>query len=529
MKKKDRVYIFDTTLRDGEQSPGCSMNIEEKLKMAEQLELLGVDVIEAGFPIASPGDFEGVRETAKRIKKSTVAALARARKEDIDRAYEAIKYAEKPRIHTFIATSDIHMKYKLRKSRTQVLQDAVNAVKYSKMLVDDVEFSAEDATRSDMKFLCEVFQAVIEAGALVVNFPDTVGYAMPGEIGEQITQVMEEVPNIGKAVLSVHCHDDLGLAVANSIMAICHGARQVECTINGIGERAGNAALEEIVMGLKVRKDQFPDIRTGIKTAEIYKASKLLSGITGMFVQRNKAIVGENAFAHEAGIHQHGVLMEAQTYEIMTPQSVGIKHSKLVLGKHSGRHALKNHYKQLGYDLSPEQLTQIYKRFTELADKKKEIFDDDLVAILLDEVTEIPPMYTLKSLQVHSGTYLHPTATVELLKGKEVFKDSATGDGPVDAACRAVERIIDKPGRLVDYSIKSVSQGKDAMGEVHLRVYFDAQPFAGRGVSTDIIEASVRAYVDAANRALFSQSHKKINSKTTKQKKTSKKRITKKT
>ncbi len=477
---EDRVFIFDTTLRDGEQSPGCSMNIEEKLRLARQLQLLCVDVIEAGFPIASVGDFEAVKLVAEKIKTCTIAALARAVKPDIDRAWEAIREAAKPRIHTFIATSDLHLKYKLKKSREQVLQEAVWAVQYSKSLCDDVEFSCEDASRTDINYLCQVVEAVIKAGATVVNLPDTVGYAIPDEYGAMFKAVRERVPNIQSAVLSSHCHNDLGLAVANSIAAVQNGVRQVECTINGIGERAGNASLEEIVMAIKTRHEKL-GLATNIDTEEIYKSSKLLSSLTGMMVQRNKAIVGANAFAHEAGIHQDGVLKSPITYEIMTPQSVGIKTSTLILGKHSGRHALKQRYADLGYKLSDEELQSAYKLFCEIADQKKEIFDEDLETILESGVSSTEEVYHLVNLQITSGTNLRPTATIELMQGEQLTIDSATGDGPVDAAYKAVERITGVQGKLTEYSIKSVHSGHDAIGEVFVRVDFDGTTYERTG------------------------------------------------
>ncbi len=503
--EKKKIRIFDTTLRDGEQAPGFSMNHEEKLKMAKQLESLGVDIIEAGFPIASEGDFIAVKEISKIIKKSSVAALARAKKEDIDRAWEAVKDAKNPIIHTFIATSDVHLKYKLKKTRAQVLNDTINAVKYAKLLTDNVEFSAEDATRSDINYVCDIFEAAIEAGAVTLNFPDTVGYAMPYEFGEMIKTLIKKIKNIDKAVLSVHCHNDLGLAVANSLAAILNGAGQVECTINGIGERAGNASVEEIAMGIKTRKDIFKDYYTDIVTEEIYKSSKLLCNVTGMHIQRNKAIVGDNAFAHEAGIHQDGVLKESLTYEIMTPQSVGIKHSRLVLGKHSGRHALKNRYNELGYDLSNEELQKAYELFTGLADVKKEVFDDDLIAIINNEISKIEGKYKFKKLQITSGTEIVPMAIVELGMGEENLRNSGMGDGPVDAVFQAIEKITNMKGELVDYSINSVTSGKDAIGEVILRVMFKGSTFVGKGASTDVIIASAKAYLDAVNRAIYSK------------------------
>lgn len=504
---EERVLVFDTTLRDGEQSPGCSMNMDEKLRLARQLEHLRVDVIEAGFPISSTGDFEGVKMVAQTITSCTVAALARAVKPDIDRAWEAIREAAKPRIHVFIATSDLHLKYKLKKSREQVLHDAVWAVKYAKSLCPEVEFSCEDASRTDLDYLCTIVEAAIDAGAGIINLPDTVGYAIPDEYGAMFRTVIQKVPNIKKAVLSSHCHNDLGLAVANSIAAVQNGVRQIECTINGIGERAGNASLEEIAMAIKTRHEKL-GLTTNVNTEEIYKSSKLLSSLTGMMVQRNKAIVGANAFAHEAGIHQDGILKSPITYEIMTPQSVGIKHSTLVLGKHSGRHALKQRYGELGYQLSDEELQRAYGLFCAIADQKKEIFDEDLEAILEAGVSSTEEVYHLVNLQITSGTNLRPTATIELRQGDQTFIDSATGDGPVDAAYKAIERITGAIGKLTEYSVKAVHSGHDAIGEVFVRVDFDGLLYNGRAASTDVIAGSVNAYLEALNRAQASKKRK---------------------
>ena len=507
----DRIFIFDTTLRDGEQSPGCSMNFTEKIRMARQLEQLQVDVIEAGFPIASEGDFESVKEIAKQIRTCTIAGLSRANKGDIDRAWEALKHAAKPRIHTFIATSDIHLKYKLKKSREEVLESAVNAVRLAKSYCDDVEFSCEDASRSDVDYLCQIVEAVIAEGATVVNIPDTVGYAIPDEYGKIIRLLIQRVPNINKAIISAHCHDDLGMAVANSLAAVMNGARQIECTVNGVGERAGNASLEEIAMAIRTRSEALK-VHTNIKTEEIYKSSKMLVSLTGMHIQRNKAIVGDNAFAHEAGIHQDGMLKNSITYEIMTPQSVGIKHSTLVLGKHSGRHALKQRYSELGYNLTAEELEKAYSVFTKIADEKKQIFDDDLVAILQDELSSIDETYKLETFQVTSGLNLIPTATVGLKKGNEVFQDSATGDGPVDASYRAIERITGISVELLDYSIKSVAWGRDAIGEVFVKIAIDGYVFNGRSASTDVITGSVKAYLNAINHAVSARYRKEQDS-----------------
>jgi 2-isopropylmalate synthase len=496
----DQVHIFDTTLRDGEQSPGCSMNLDEKLRMARQLDRLGVDVIEAGFPIASVGDFEAVKAVAGELQRPVIAALCRAVEGDIARAWEAIREARHPRIHTFLATSDIHLKYKLKKERPEVLKSVEAAVRYARSLCPEVEFSCEDASRSDIGFLAEVVEAAINAGAKVINLPDTVGYAMPSEYGAMFRQIRERVRNIAGAELSAHCHNDLGLAVANSIAAIENGVRQIECTVNGIGERAGNAALEEIVMAVKTRGERL-GVKTGVVSEEIVKSSRLLTSLTGMMVQRNKAIVGANAFAHEAGIHQDGVLKSAITYEIMTPQSVGIKHSMLVLGKHSGRHAIKQRYSDLGYTLTAEELERAYVTFCAIADQKKEVADEELVAILEDRVTSPEEYYHLDELHVSTGTRVRPTATIELHKGTERLVDSATGDGPVDAAYRAIERITGISGKLTEYVIKSVSYGHDTIGEVFVRVDFDGVLFNGRAASTDVITGSVKAYLEALNRA----------------------------
>ena len=508
--------MFDTTLRDGEQSPGCSLNTEEKIRMAHQLELLRVDVIEAGFPIASVGDFEAVQLIAKTIDHTTLAALCRTVRSDIERAWEAIQYAKKPRIHTFIATSDIHLVHKLKKTRQQALSDAITAVTLAKSFCNEVEFSCEDASRSDIDFLCQIVSAAIDAGATIINLPDTVGYAVPEEYGSMFRLVRERVAGIRNVVLSAHCHNDFGLAVANSLAAISNGVRQVECTINGIGERAGNAALEEVVMALRTRKATL-GFDTNVNAEEIYRSSKLLSTLTGMTVQRNKAIVGANAFSHEAGIHQDGMLKSRITYEIMTPQSVGIKHSTLVLGKHSGRHALKQRYTELGYELSTEELELAYKTFCAVADQKKDILDEDLIAILEDRGSSAEDSYQIENIQVFSGSNLRPTATVELRYRDKQFVDSATGDGPVDAAYKAIERITGVAGKLMEYSIKSVTFGHDAMGEVFVRVDFDGIHFNGRAVSTDVIMGSAKAYLKALNRAIMAKKRRQDQQSTVKE------------
>ncbi|MCI0338537.1 MAG: 2-isopropylmalate synthase [Acidobacteria bacterium] len=506
----ERVAIFDTTLRDGEQSPGCSMNLEEKLRMARQLDALGVDIIEAGFPIASDDDFAAVCEVAKTCQRPIIAALCRTTPEDIERAWEALSYAARPRIHTFVATSDIHLQYKLQKSREEVLEMSCKSVRMAKGFTDDVEFSAEDATRSDLDYLVQVITAVIDEGATVVNIPDTVGYTIPSEYTHIIKTLRERVPNIDQAVISVHCHNDLGLGVANSLAAVAAGARQVECTINGIGERAGNASLEEIVMALRVRKDLMP-FETGITTEEIYRSSQTLSNIIGVLVQPNKAIVGKNAFAHEAGIHQHGVLKNRLTYEIMTPESVGVKTNSIVLGKHSGRHALNKKYEEMGYMLSRPELDKAYKLFTKLADQKKEVFEEDLLAILQDGIANIPERYKLRAVQATAGTSTLATALVTLgdTKSEENETQTASGDGPVNAVYEAMDKITGLKGSLVDYTVRSITRGTDAVGEVFVHVEFDGVSYTGKAASTDIVDASARAYLNAVNKALYAKERKK--------------------
>lgn len=498
----NRVYIFDTTLRDGEQSPGVSLNVQEKVEIAQQLARLGVDVIEAGFPIASPGDFEAVKAIAERVKGPIIAGLCRATRKDIDAGWEALKQAESPRIHTFIATSDIHLRYKLQSTREQVLEQAVAAVRYAKKFTPDVEFSAEDASRSDLDYLCQIVEKVIDAGATVVNLPDTVGYAVPEEFGRFIRTIMERVPNIHRATISVHCHNDLGLAVANSLAAIMNGAGQVEGAINGIGERAGNASLEEIIMALYTKK-AFYQKEVGIRYQEIYRTSRLVSSLTGMVVQANKAIVGKNAFAHEAGIHQDGVLKERTTYEIMKPELIGLHRSNLVLGKHSGRHAFSERLKELGFELAGEELDKAFYRFKDLCDKKKEVTNEDLEAIVKDEVWVVPEKFRLNYLYFASGTRLIPTATVGIAVEGIVFEDAGTGDGPVDAALHVVDKITGLSGELVEYKLNAVTGGRDALGEVAAKVKVGERIYIGRGVSTDVIEASVRAYINAMNKAAY--------------------------
>jgi 2-isopropylmalate synthase len=495
----DRVTIFDTTLRDGEQSPGASMSVEQKLEIAVQLARLGVDVIEAGFPISSPHQFEGVQLIARQVKGPVIAALARAVDKDIDSAADALRDADHPRIHTFLATSPIHMEHKLRKSPDEVVEMAVKAVKRARNRVAEVEFSPEDGTRSEVPFLCRIIEKVIDAGATVINVPDTVGYAVPLEFGEFLRKILEGTPNMHKAVLSVHCHNDLGLAVANSITAIRAGARQVEVTVNGIGERAGNASLEELVMVLNVRKDLLP-YSTGITTRQIWNTSRLLANTIGFPIPRNKPITGENAFAHESGIHQDGVLKKRETYEIMTPESVGRDASQLVLGRHSGLHGFRNRLTQLGLALSDEDAKKAYERFLVIADRKKEVYDDDLYVIVSDELGRETATYTLEYFNIISGNTAVPTATVRIATGGEKHEEAATGDGPVDAIFNAIDRALSLQTRLLEYTVQAVTPGKQAIGEVSVSVAIDDRTFVGRGSSTDILEASARAYVNALNR-----------------------------
>lgn len=499
-KAAGRVFIFDTTLRDGEQSPGCSMTLDEKLLFAAQLAKLRVDVIEAGFPIASKGDYNAVQAISKEIQGPIIAGLARAIKKDVDTLAEALEPAKKGRIHTFIGTSPTHLAM-MGATESKCYKMATDAVALAKSYRDDVEFSAMDASRSDRRFLYDILEATIEAGATTINIPDTVGYAIPDEFAALIGDIKANVKNISRAVISVHCHNDLGLAVANSIAAVQAGARQVELAVNGIGERAGNAALEEFVMALKTRRD-FLKTTLNVNAREIYKASKLLVAITGSPVQPNKAIVGANAFAHEAGIHQDGFLKERSTFEIMKPTSIGIKESKLVLGKHSGRHAFRKRLEELNYKLTDSALDRAFERFKDLADKKKEIFDEDLDAIAREDMGEPDrPVWELVGAQTLSGSKLTPTATVSMRRdGSDPILESATGDGPVDALFKAIEKVTNIHGKLLWYDIRSVSVGKDAIGEATARVEIDKEVFLGKGASTDIIEASAKAWVSALNR-----------------------------
>jgi len=499
----ERVFIFDTTLRDGEQSPGASLNMSEKVEIALRLARLGVDVIEAGFPISSPGDFDAVQLISERVKGPIICGLARAKDVDIDRAGEALKPAAKKRIHTFIATSDIHMEKKLRMSKEQVIEMAVKAVKRARQWTDDVEFSPEDASRTDINYMCDVIEAAIDAGATTVNVPDTVGYSNPWEYGDRIEYIRKKVPNINKAIISVHCHNDLGLAVANSLSGIIHGARQVECTVNGIGERAGNASLEEIVMALKCRKDFF-QYETGIKTEELYRISRMVSTMTGLPVQPNKAIVGGNAFAHEAGIHQDGVLKERTTYEIMRAEDVGWVGTSMVMGKHSGRHAFKERLEQLGYnDLSEEQINKSFEGFKVLCDKKKVVYDEDLVSLVEEEKLHIPEVFALKSVYAVSSTNEAPHAIVVLTKDGQEFHGEGNGDGPVDAIYDIIQKLTDDRSQLVNYAIQATTQGTDSLGAATVTLQENGLTVTGRGSNTDIVVASALAYINAINRLLF--------------------------
>ncbi len=495
----DVVRIFDTTLRDGEQSPGFSMTPAEKLELARQLEALRVDVIEAGFPVASPGDQDAVRTVAREVRGSTIAALARANPRDVEAAVEALRQAARPRVHVFIATSPIHMAHKLRLKPDEVVEAATAAVRLARRFTDDVEFSAEDASRSEVEFLCRVFDAVIRSGATVINVPDTVGYTTPHEYAALIKSLRERVKDSDRVIWSVHCHDDLGLAVANSLAAVAAGARQVECTINGIGERAGNAALEEIVMALRTRRDAY-GAHTGIDTTRLHRTSRLLTAVTGVAVQPNKAVVGENAFAHEAGIHQHGVLVNRTTYEIMRPEDVGLPKNRLVMGKHSGRHAFRRVLEDQGVRLDEPALDRTFARFKALADRKKQVAIEDILALVDEEVRAAPARYTLRSFHVITGTGVPPAATVTLDSEGGPATASASGDGPVDALCAAVNTMTGLQAQLVGYGIRAVTGGTDALGEVTARVREGETVVVGRASSTDVLEGSVRAYLDAVNR-----------------------------
>lgn len=497
-----KIEIFDTTLRDGEQSPGVNLSTDEKIEIALQLERLGVTRMEAGFAAASPGDLKSVREVAKRIKNSTVVSLSRSVQADIDKAWEALKEAENPCLHVFLATSPIHRQHKLRMNKEQVIEQAVAAINYAKKYFTEIEFSAEDAARTEIDYLCEVVTAAVKAGAKIINIPDTVGYMTPVEYGNIFRQLRQNVPGIENVKLSCHCHDDLGMAVANSLAAIEAGATQVEGTINGIGERAGNAALEEVALALETRKDVYQAV-TELKLTEIARTSKLISRLTGMFVPGNKAIVGANAFAHESGIHQDGVLKEITTYEIIRPESVGFKSNKLVLGKHSGRHAFKDKLTELGYHLDQDQINEAFAKFKDLCDKKKEVSDEDIVALLDSKIIEIPEAFVLESIQLSYGSQSVPTASVRVkLANGELMEEAAVGNGSVDSIYKAIDRVTGEEVTLDDYKIVSVTHGKDALGEVYVRLSQNGFSVQGRGVSTDVLEASAKAYIRAINKLI---------------------------
>jgi len=498
----EHVKIFDTTLRDGEQSPGATMNVAEKVRIAEQLEKLNVDIIEAGFPISSEGDFEAVRAIARTIKRSRVAALARANPKDIDRAWEAVKGSKFPCLHTFISTSNIHLKHQLKKSKEEVIRIATQSVARARRYTPDVEFSAMDATRSDVEFLIAIFEAAIRAGATTINIPDTVGYAIPSEFGELVHTIRWKVRGIEKITMSVHCHNDLGLAVANSVAAIQNGARQVECTINGIGERAGNTSLEEVVMALRTRNDLLR-FQTRLNPKHLFTTSRLVSKITGMVVQPNKAIVGANAFAHQSGIHQDGVLKEKLTYEIMTPESVGITKSSIVLGKLSGRHAFRERLKDLGYRLSDSDLERAFNRFKQLADKKRDIFDEDIESIVVEEILRIPRRFKLVYINVVAGNITVPTATVQMEVDGKLLQEAGFGDGPVDATFKTIKKITRTKSKLLQFAINAITSGTEAQGEVTVRLEEKGYTVIGQGADTDVIVASAKAYINALNKMEF--------------------------
>jgi 2-isopropylmalate synthase len=496
-----KIMIFDTTLRDGEQVPGAKLNAKQKLEIARQLERLGVDVIEAGFPCSSPGDAAAVKNVTQVVKKPIIAGLARAVRQDIDICWQSVRQAENPRIHVFLGSSDIHVQKKLRMDREKALDLAVESVKYAKGFCSDVEYSTEDASRTDFEYLCRVIEAVIKAGATTVNVPDTVGYATPDEFGELILRLRENVPALDKVTLSVHCHNDLGLAVANSITAIRNGAQQVECTVNGIGERAGNASLEEIVMSLRTR-EQVYNVHTNINTKEIYRTSRMVSRLMNIPVQPNKAIVGSNAFAHSSGVHQDGILKDRSTYEIMRPEDVGIKQHSMVLTARSGRAAVRHKLKELGFELDKQSFERVFQRFIDVADRKKEITAKDISSIVEIEMSRVEETYSFLGMQIMSGDQTTPLSSVRLKKGKEVLVDAAIGNGPVDATFHCIERLIGHQGKLLDYDLKAITTGKDALGEAMVRVEIEGRVYSGVGTSPDVIEASARAYLNAFNRFL---------------------------
>ena len=497
--EQNRVYFFDTTLRDGEQTPGVSLQTPEKIEIAKGLVRLGIDVIEAGFPAASPGDFEAVQTIAREVKGATICALARANEKDVQKAIDALKDAERSRLHVFIAISELHMEYKLKMTRQEVLDKVKSVLAYAKGKVDEIEFSGEDAARSDLDFACQVFGVAIAGGATIINVPDTVGYMNPNEFGDKIRYIKEHTPGIENAIISVHCHDDLGLANANTLAAIKAGARQVEGTINGLGERAGNVAIEEVVMALKTRHDYFGDLQVNIDTKQFTKVSKLVSRLTGVVVPPNKAIVGSNAFAHESGIHQHGMMSNPETYEIMTPESVGAEKTDLVLGKHSGRHAFADHLAKLGFQsFAEEKINDLFAKFKELADRKKQVYDDDIVALVVDNLHH-KKAFELVAQYYKLGEKGYAYADVRLMTPEGERADAAVGDGPVDASLKAVERVVGLPISLKDYQIRAITAGKDALGEATLKVEYNGRLYHGRGISTDIVKSSVNAYINAVN------------------------------
>lgn len=497
--EQNRVYFFDTTLRDGEQTPGVSLQTPEKIEIAKGLVRLGIDVIEAGFPAASPGDFDAVQTIAREVKGTTICGLARANEKDVQKVADALKDAERSRLHVFIATSEIHMKYKLKMTRQEVLDRVKSILEFAKGKFDEIEFSGEDAARSDLDFLCEVFGVAIAGGATIINVPDTVGYMNPNEFGDKIRYIKEHTPGIENAIISVHCHDDLGLANANTLAAIKAGARQVEGTINGLGERAGNVAIEEVVMALKTRHDYFDDLQVNIDTKQFTKVSKLVSRLTGVVVPPNKPIVGSNAFAHESGIHQHGMMSNPETYEIMTPESVGAEKTDLVLGKHSGRHAFADHLVKLGFQsFTEEKINDLFGKFKELADRKKQVYDDDIVALVVDNLHH-KKAFELVAQYYKLGEKGYAYADVRLMTPEGEKADAAVGDGPVDASLKAVERVVGLPISLKDYQIRAITAGKDALGEATLKVEYNGRLYHGRGISTDIVKSSVNAYINAVN------------------------------
>ncbi len=505
----EKVYVFDTTLRDGEQVPGAKLAREQKIEIARQLAALNVDIIEAGFPASSPGDFEAVQAVAREVRGPVVTGLARAVKKDIDILWDAVKVAKRPRIHTFLGTSDIHIQKKFRADREKILRWCVDTVKYARSLCNDVEFSTEDASRTDFEFLCRSDEAIVRAGATTINVPDTVGYATPQEMGDRIRRLKEKVPALDKVVLSMHCHHDLGMATANTLAGVLAGARQVEVTINGIGERAGNAALEEVVMAIRTRKEVFGHLAVGVNVREIAKTSKMVSALMGLPIQRNKAIVGTNAFAHSSGIHQDGIIKDRSTYEIIRPEDVGVQAHTFALTARSGRAALKHHVKAMGHELADAQLDAIYERFLAVADKKKEVMVEDLEILVQETLFKVPETYRLEHVQILSGTRATPMAALRIRKEKELIEEAATGNGPIDAAYKCIDRVVGHKFKLIDFGLNAITSGEDAIGEARVRIRTNGTIFAGGASSTDIIEAAVKAYIDAINRWVHAEAQAK--------------------